>query len=141
MALPIPTTVHDPRVQQALDAISSAFPLKAGSIGKEAIGDAQIAKASITDERLVKPVIAGAVEGTGTKAFGSGFTSEKTATGNYKITLSTELSTTGIFVVTSVAANLIPGTGALSKKIFTVAFINSASVAVDTAFSFLIKAS
>lgn len=83
--------------------------------------------------------IAGIVESTGTKISGTGFTSEKSGTGTYVITLSSELSTDGSFVATPIGARLVPATLSASKKVYTVVFATVAGVATDVAFSFIIR--
>lgn len=143
MTLPIPTTVNDPRTQQALDAISNSFPLKGGQIGKEAVGSLQLGKASVTDEKLASPVIRGQVKANGEKALGTGFSCEKTSAGNYKITLTNELATEGIMTLTGItsgfhAALIVTATG---KKIFTVGNWNNALAQEDTPFNFMVMAS
>ena len=101
---------------------------------------AGIASGSITDAKLSKPVIAGNVKESGTRESGEGFAVERPATGEYKVTLTTELATLGSMVVTPVGSAGIPEVLAFSSKVFTVRFLNVSLAAINTAFSFHIKA-
>ena len=107
-------------VLQNFDGLYGMYPLGSGSIAKPSIG--------------------GVVESSGTTAAGSGFTSEKTGTGIYKIVLTNELPSLAAFVASPIGAVLIVETGAAAKKTFTVAFYTVGGVLTNTAFSFLIKA-
>lgn len=90
-----------------------------------------------------KPSLAGEVESNGTRGAGEGFTSEKTATGTYKISLSTESATLSACVPVVIAgggeAALIFSSGP-SKKTFTISTVTTGGVAKDGAFQFVIKA-
>lgn len=133
MPFPLPSTVHDPDAQENFDALARVIPITGANIANKAVADKQLAK----------PVIAGTVKANGEKESGEGFSSEKTSTGNYKITLSTELATNGAIVV-----SLISGGGEATqgfpsgpaKKVFTVGLVNNAPASKDGSFHFMIKA-
>lgn len=139
--------VKDALSDQNFRFIGGLFPLQSQSLANDSVGAAQIeaeavgsselAKAGVTDEKLASPIIRGQVSSAGAVALGSGFTSEKTATGIYKVTLTTELATPGIMVLT-----LINSSGsfwvkeASSKKVFIIETTNFAGAAADAAFNF-----
>lgn len=112
-------------------------------LGAFAVTNAKINPATITDDRLVKPVIVGAVSKEGAIEAGAGFTVEHTGTGNYKITLTTELPSIGVLIpvlIVGGGAGFVSLTGAASKKVFVVDVFTSASQPADGAFVFMIKA-
>lgn len=85
------------------------------------------------------PPIRGAVKATGEKLGGVGFTCEKTATGAYKVTLTTELATVGAFHVEAVLGGAeIHAVSEPAKKVFEVAFFTVALAAKDSSFGFMI---
>jgi len=94
---------------------------------------------AITNEKLAKPPIAGAVSAEGAVTAGSGFTSERTATGVYKITLTTELATVGVLIPASqlVGAEIYAASGP-AKKVFEVKSFSTALVAKNMNFNFVI---
>lgn len=109
-------------------------------------GGKGIAAGSVSDEKLAKPVIVGAVAGLGTVLAGSGFAVKRTALGTYEITLTVELSTVGILVATQIGGALpaVMIVGTPTKKIFGLEAYKASSAAlekVDTAFTFHVKAS
>lgn len=132
MTLPLPALIKGKSIQENFDAVASQFPVQAPNMANK----------SVPDKALAKPVIAGAVKATGEKELGEGFTSTKTATGIYKIELTTELATTGSMTVTIVGgANNVARVVANAKKVFEVVTYTLAPVTADTAFNFMIKAS
>lgn len=142
MTLPLPTTVADPATQENHDRLAQQFPIQAQNIANGAVGTKAIAKASVTDEKLAKPTIVGSVKSSGAVEAGEGFTSEKTATGTYKVTLSTELATVGIILpvlLSGTEAQLALVGSAPAKKVFTVLTGTTAALK-DGAFNFSIKA-
>ncbi len=90
---------------------------------------------------IAKPVIVGSVTSAGAVETGSGFTAEKTGTGLYTVTLSTELATTGIAVATPQGFNRMIRNSEKGKKVFKFASVDKGEVAADTSFNFSIKAS
>jgi hypothetical protein len=82
----------------------------------------------------------GKVKASGEVSEGSGFSSEKTATGKYKITLTRALATNGVIAVTpwgeSPVYAISPSAG---KSQFTVWIYDSAGELADSAFGFEIK--
>lgn len=126
MALP---AVNDDQTDQNFRELERRFPVR------------EIANKVVTDAMLVKPTIVGQVSSGGAVVLGSGFTSEKTGTGVYKITLATELATDGVLVALPAEFNRVMRNSAGGKKTFTVNSVNLAEVAADTAFNFHIKAS
>jgi hypothetical protein len=101
-----------------------------------------IGAAKVTDAKLAKPPIAGEITAGGEVGVGSGFAAEKTATGTYKITLTTELSTEGVIVVTALESVGVRF-GAITesgKKVFRVSFYKSFTEKADTPFLFYIRA-
>jgi hypothetical protein len=96
---------------------------------------------TVEDKRLEKPVIVGSVTALGAVETGSGFTVEKTGTGLYTVTLTTELPTTGIAVATAQSFNRSMRNSEKGKKVFKFAAVDMGELAADTSFSFMIKAS
>lgn len=87
--------------------------------------------------------LAGTVKANGEREAGSGFTSEKTSTGNYKITLSPALATNGVMVVSLIAGGGEATQGfpsGPSKTSFTVGLVNNTPASKDGSFHFMIKA-
>jgi hypothetical protein len=110
-----------------------------GDLTENSVKAKQIAKETITDEKLAKPVIAGAVTAAGAVEAGSGFTAKKLATGKYEIALSTELATVGSMVITSQFA-LFYRVSKPAKKTFTIETFGTTVVAEDSGFNFMVKA-
>jgi len=89
---------------------------------------------------------AGFIRGSVTKAgaveIGTGFSVEKTATGIYKITLTTELATTGILLPAPSAAGATASVGAKvieqGKKVFKVECLGVSGAAIDSSFNFAV---
>lgn len=86
-----------------------------------------------------KKTITGSVNSLGVLTSGSGFTSAKTATGIYKITVTAGLSSVGVMDLTKIAASGDIWYVEPTKKIFVVEAVNFAGSAADTAFSFVIR--
>jgi len=130
VTLPLPSTVKDPATQECLDAIARQFP----------IAGANLTQKTVSDKNLAKPTLAGAVKANGEKESGEGFTSEKTALGAYKITLSTELASAGVAVAIAYGGAYARSTGTAQKvfEIFTA--VPNTGAQVDSAFGFMIKA-
>lgn len=88
-----------------------------------------------------KTNVGGVISAAGGIVFGSGFTPEHPAAGEYKIVLSKELATPAVLV------GNITGTGVFgfvspkeaSKKTFTVFVREASGAAVNVAFSFIIR--
>jgi hypothetical protein len=100
--------------------------------------------ASVTQMREAinaKRTISGVVAAVGSVAAGSGFTSERTGTGVYKITLQKELSSVGVLTATPIASALLPEFSGAAKKVLTVAFYTESArlTLANTAFSFIIR--
>lgn len=130
MGLTIPTTVNDPRTQQALDAISNSFPLARGQIGKEAVGPTNLStsakelfpqlttaaarkinfgETTVTWTASVESAIKEVEHGLGVKPIFVGLTIES-ATGATLIQLQTTERTTSKFKVFGKASAAITAT-------------------------------
>lgn len=143
MTLPL-QAVADPATDQNHRQIAQQFPIQAANIANGAVGSKALAKASVTDEKLAKPVIAGAVKANGELESGTGFTVSKVSTGIYKIILTTEPATTPVPVATirSERAAVYISAIALSKTEIRVGCSNVTTFAAeDAAFTFMVKAS
>lgn len=128
MTLPL-QAVKDPATDQNFRQTAMQFPIQA----------ANIAKGAVTNEKLAKPPIAGAVSSAGAVTAGSGFSSEQTATGVYKITLTTELATVGVLIPASQLVGAeIYAASAPAKKVFEVKSFSTALVAKNMNFNFVI---
>lgn len=121
-------------------------PLPGGAVADSATQqnlDALDGQTAGLNNRIValERTVAGAINEGGTIAAGSGFTAEKTATGKYTITLSEELPTTGVMVVSprNGGAAFAPTQG---KQTFKVETMNPAETEhKDAAFTFVIQES
>lgn len=122
-------------VNSAAAIVYSKLSLAASILGTDLV------EKTVEDKRLEKPVIAGSVTSAGAVETGSGFTAEKTGTGLYTVTLTTELATTGIAVATPQGFNRMIRNSEKGKKVFKFASVDKSEVAADTSFSFMIKAS
>jgi hypothetical protein len=85
--------------------------------------------------------VAGVVGKLGEKVAGSGFSAEKTGTGKYTIKLTTELSTTGVCLVTCAQkeTGLFGVCNESGKKEFKVLIFNTGNSLEDGQFHFVIK--
>jgi hypothetical protein len=83
--------------------------------------------------------IRGSVSSAGAVVAGSGFSVERTATGTYKITLTTELATAGILVGNAVNLSaLVSPEAATSKKIFVALVLTPGTGFTNAAFNFVV---
>ena len=128
--------VKDDASDQNFRAIKGRFPIQSNDVADKAVAD----------RNLEKPAIVGAVTAAGGIEVGEGFAASRTATGTYKITLTTELPTLGVILVTGrgTFTQLWKVSGP-SKTSFTVScngiiFSESKEIAADEPFHFLIKA-
>lgn len=134
----LPSVVRDLPAQRNFDALNSGV----GNLeNRFPVATADIADDAVTDAKLASPVIVGQVSSAGAVVVGSGFTSKKTGTGAYEITLTTELASEGVMGATSSEFNRLPRITAAGKKVFKVAFVDLSEVAGDTAFHFHVKPS
>jgi len=129
----LPGTLSRPDAQRIIDALNlRLFEVEEGQ---------GINAGKVTDDKLAKPTIVGRIAAAGTVLTGTGFTAEKTATGTYKITLTTELATTGVLVATPFEALRTASCNSESTKVFEVLIFNTATnLAENIGFSFHIKA-
>lgn len=117
-------------IQQNFDFLNQQFPLQPGNLAND-----------IPDRRLANPTIVGLIGSNGETAAGTGFTSERTATGIYKIILTAELASPGAIALTKFGTSgEIWVKESLNTKTFVVEAASFAGAAADTPFSFMIKA-
>lgn len=133
--------VKDAFMDQNFRKLAAMFPIKRQDIADEAVGATQIAKSSVSDAKLEKPVIEGFISAAGSIEVGEGFTVERPATGTFKITLASELASSGICVATLSSNNGSIRTSMPSKKVFEVHMTSLGEVAQNASFNFYIKAS
>jgi hypothetical protein len=132
LTLPLPSSVSDPETQQDLDKIAQQFPIQAASI----------AKGAVTDEKLARPTIIGAVSSTGTITAGTGFAVKHPSTGVFEVVLTKELAANGVILPVATigsAGFIVLAQATPAKKTFEVNTRASATELKDGAFNFEIK--
>lgn len=108
-------------------------------IAENAITTSKLANGAVTDAKIEKPVLCGAVSEAGTITAGTGFTSERTSKGLYKITLTSELPSAGIMIANCGFNGGISATPS-SKKVFELSIYRPGSEILENkSFQFVIK--
>lgn len=113
--------------------------LKAGAVGASKLATGAKELFLQLPSAAPRVHLAGQISSTGTVVLGSGFTSEKTATGKYTIKITTELATTAVCVASHSGAgfSFVSATASTKKEVKLENF-NGAGALADEAFNFTI---